>query len=219
MREARRCAPPAPPHSSPAAAAAAAAARPPGRPPQGGVGDLSAAPPSGAAAARAFGFAPAASSHRALPPGRRTCAEHAGNRQQRHQRGHAPGARHRARPGAARRAAACALLAAAPWPRQPGSAENAKSHGSRLRRGAALPSNPRARWVTEGRQRPLPQNPGSKPFFLAGKSSRRSAFSAAWAISSGRRAAWIDGCFEGSTAPAGAHLRVLTRCAHAHFAL
>ena len=35
----------------------------------------------------------------------------------------------------------------------------------------------------------------------------------------GGRAAWIDGCFEGSTAPAGAHLRVLTRCAHAHFAL
>ena len=35
-------------------------------------------------------------------------------------------------------------------------AENAKSHGSRLRRGAAPPSNPRARWVTQGRQRPLP---------------------------------------------------------------
>ena len=34
--------------------------------------------------------------------------------------------------------------------------ENAKSHGSRLRRGAALPSNPRARWVTQGRQRPIP---------------------------------------------------------------
>ena len=28
--------------------------------------------------------------------------------------------------------------------------------GNRLRRGAALPSNPSARWVTEGRQRPLP---------------------------------------------------------------
>ena len=39
-------------------------------------------------------------------------------------------------------------------------AENAKSHGSRLRRGAALPSNPRARWVTQGRQRPLPSNLG-----------------------------------------------------------
>ena len=29
-------------------------------------------------------------------------------------------------------------------------AENAQSHGSRLRRGAAFPSNPRARWVTQG---------------------------------------------------------------------
>ena len=58
-------------------------------------------------------------------------------------------------------------------------AESAKSHGSRLRRGAALPSNPRARWVTQGRQRPLPSNPGSKLFLLTGTSSRRPAFSAA----------------------------------------
>ena len=41
-------------------------------------------------------------------------------------------------------------------------AEHAKSHGSRLRRGAALPSNPSARWVTQCRQRPLPSNPSSK---------------------------------------------------------
>ena len=39
-----------------------------------------------------------------------------------------------------------------------------------LRRGAALPSNPRARWVIQGRQRPLPSNPGSKRFFLTGTS-------------------------------------------------
>ena len=58
-------------------------------------------------------------------------------------------------------------------------AESAKSHGSRLRRGAALPSNPRARWVTQGRQRPLQSNPGSTLFFLTGTSSRRPAFSAA----------------------------------------
>ena len=63
-------------------------------------------------------------------------------------------------------------------------AENAKSHGNRLCRGAALPSNPRARWVTQGRQRPLPYNPSPKPFFLTGISSRRSAFSAAWAARS-----------------------------------
>ena len=44
------------------------------------------------------------------------------------------------------------------------------------------PSNPRARWVTQGRQRPLPSNPGSKLFFLTGTSSRRSAFPAAWAL-------------------------------------
>ena len=61
-------------------------------------------------------------------------------------------------------------------------AEDAKSHGSRLRRGAALPSNPRARWVTQGRQRPLRQNPGSALVFLTGTSSRRSAFSAAWRL-------------------------------------
>ena len=58
--------------------------------------------------------------------------------------------------------------------------ENAKSHGSRLRRGAALPSNPRARWVTQGRQRRSLKTPGQQLFFLTGKSSRRSAFSAAW---------------------------------------
>ena len=63
-------------------------------------------------------------------------------------------------------------------------AENAKSHGNRLCRGAALPSNPSARWVTQGRQRPLPYNPSPKPFFLTGISSRRSAFSAAWAARS-----------------------------------
>ena len=40
--------------------------------------------------------------------------------------------------------------------------------------------NPRARWVTQGRQRPLPSNPRSKLSFLTGNSSRRSAFSAAW---------------------------------------
>ena len=52
-----------------------------------------------------------------------------------------------------------------------------------LRRGAALPSNPRARWVTEGFQRPLPSNPGSTLLLLTGTSSRtsrRPAFSAAW---------------------------------------
>ena len=52
--------------------------------------------------------------------------------------------------------------------------------GAAYAAGPALPSNPRARWVTEGRQRPLPSNPGSKLFFLAGTSSRRPAFSAAW---------------------------------------
>ena len=49
-------------------------------------------------------------------------------------------------------------------------AENAKSHGYRLRRGAALPSNPRARWVTEGRQRPLPLKPWVKTFLPDGSS-------------------------------------------------
>ena len=49
-------------------------------------------------------------------------------------------------------------------------AENAKSHGYRLRRGAALPSNPCARWVTEGRQRPLPLKPWVKTFLPDGSS-------------------------------------------------
>ena len=49
-------------------------------------------------------------------------------------------------------------------------AESLYSHGSRLRRGAALPSNPRARWVTQGRQRPLPSNPGSETFLPGGHS-------------------------------------------------
>ena len=63
---------------------------------------------------------------------------------------------------------------------------NAKAHGSRLqlRRGAAPPSNPRARWVTQGRQRPPPQNPKGQKLVLltmtgasSRRPSRRSAFS------------------------------------------
>ena len=65
-------------------------------------------------------------------------------------------------------------------------AESAKSYGSRLRRGAAPPSNPRARWVTQGRQRPLPYNPRSKKIFLTVSRHRRCrpAFSApaAWFV-------------------------------------
>ena len=87
----------------------------------------------------------------------------------------------RGRSGAQRSAAPCPRASeSSRRPSRLQAAESAQSHGGRLRRGAALPSNPRARWVTQGRQRPLPSNPGSELVFLTGTSCRRSAFSAAW---------------------------------------